>query len=613
LPLNIEMIPKAYSETQSKTRGAVNICPQCGTDNRPEARFCKQCAFALPQCAFALPQCAFALPQCARVEDIRPALPQHQSALPSAAALTCPHCGATLRPGARFCKQCGKPVTATDAAATHSTCPHCGAPTRPGARFCRTCSRPLSTAPPPPGARPPTQQPGRFGTGNLLPLTILINRYVILEKIAQGGMGAVYKAQDRRLQGKVVAVKEMSESVIALTERKRILGSFQREAELLARLEHPNLVRVTDCFQEEERHYMVMEFIEGRTLEKMLAGRTDMFSEEQVLVWASQLCDVLSYLHSQEPKIIYRDVKPANAMVLDGIDTVKLIDFGIARFFKLGKRKDTMEFGTYGYAPPEQYGKSQTDERADIYALGAMLHQLLTLRDPVTRPFHFPPVHSLNPKVSRRVEAAIMKAVKGNKDKRHQSIKELWEALLGEIPARPRRAAPGPAIPSPIPGVLTTAPVTVDFSKVMVGDRVADRSVVVNFPAGEQATLDTDTPWLQVHPRSISKSGGQITVTLDTARLKPGRLRLRGGWLKRWVGWHTRFLVPAEQKVHAHIEIESESGHRQRVPISVTVVPQPWRVLIGWIMAIGATLLEMAAVVGALGILATMVALETVF
>jgi serine/threonine protein kinase len=428
-----------------------------------------------------------------------------------------------------------------------------------------------------------------------------------LEKIAQGGMGAIYKAQDQRLQGKVVAVKETSESAIAPAERARVLGSFQREAELLARLEHPNLVRVTDRFQEKERHYMVMEFIEGRTLADMLRGRIEPFPEEQVLAWADQLCDVLLYLHSQEPKIIYRDMKPANVMVLNGTDTVKLIDFGIARFFKPGKRRDTIEFGTDGYAPPEQYGKSQTDERADIYALGAMLHQLLTLRAPLTRPFRFPPVCTLNPKVSRRVEAAIAKAVEANKSKRHQSIEEFWEALLGERLASREAAA---AAPSPAAGTLSAAPATVDFLKVMVRGKAPDRFLVVSLPAGEQAVLETDTPWLQVHPRSISKSGSRVTVTLDTTRLKPGRLPLRGGWLKRWVGWPARFLVPAEQEVHAHVEIESESGHRQRVPISATVVPQAWRVRVGWIVAMGAILLELTIMVGVLGILAIMVVLE---
>ena len=431
-----------------------------------------------------------------------------------------------------------------------------------------------------------------------------------MEKIAQGGMGAIYKAQDKRLQGKIVAVKEMSESAIDLADREKILESFQREAELLARLEHPNLARVTDRFQEGERHYMVMEFIEGQTLEKMLERCTEPFPEDQVLVWAEQLCDVLAFLHSQEQKIIYRDVKPANVMVVDSTDDVKLIDFGIARFFKPGKRKDTIEFGTDGYAPPEQYGKAQTDERADIYALGATLHQLLTLRDPVTIPFKFPPARSLNSKVSRRVEATIAKAVQPNKDKRHQSMEEMRVALLGDEaakrrrlptekkkPAKPTRPSTAPPV---VPGELVHTPAVVDFGMVLAGGDAPDQSLVLTFPAGEQATLSTDVPCLRVHPQIVSQRGGQVAITLDTTHLEPERLQLRGNWLRCWAGWHTCRLVPAGQQVHAHVEVKLKSGHGQRVPVSVTVVPQPWQVQIGWMMTVGAMLLEVAVIVGAL-------------
>lgn len=457
---------------------------------------------------------------------------------------------------------------------------------------------------------PPSQQPGRFGTGDLLPLSVLIERYIIMEKIAQGGMGAIYKAQDKRLQGKIVAVKEMSESAIDLADREKILESFQREAELLARLEHPNLARVTDRFKEGERHYMVIEFIEGQTLEKMLEGRTEPFPEDQVLVWADQLCDVLAFLHGQKRKIIYRDVKPANVMVIDGSDDVKLIDFGIARFYKPGKKGDTLPFGTDGYAPPEQYGRAQTDERADIYALGATLHQLLTLRDSVTIPFKFPLARSLNSKVSRRVEAAIAKAVQSNKDKRHQSIEEMRIDLLGDEVAkrhRPPTEKKKPAkltkpsdTPPVVPGELVHTPAVVDFGTVLAGGDAPDQSLVLTFPAGEQATLNTDVSWLRVHPQIVSQRGGQVAITLDTTHLKPGRLQLGDNWLKRWAGWHTCRLVPAEQQVRAHVEIELKSRHRQRIPVSVTVVPQPWQVQIGWMMTIGAMLLEVAVVGGVL-------------
>jgi len=433
-----------------------------------------------------------------------------------------------------------------------------------------------------------------------------------MEKIAQGGMGAVYKVQDKRLQGKIVAVKEMSESAIAPRERKRVLDSFQREAELLARLSHPNLVRVCDRFQEEGRHYMVMEFIEGQTLEKMLQGRSDPFPEEQVLDWAGQLCGVLAYLHNQKPKIIYRDIKPANVMVLDGSNQVKLIDFGIARFYKLGQRKDTIEFGTDGYAPPEQYGQAQTDERADIYALGAMLHQLLTLREPITRPFHFPPVRSLNHTVSRRVEAAIAAAVKSDPDERHQSMEEMQSALLGGGAAKKRKSkrkkpSRPAAIPPSRPGKLKPIPDCVNFGEIAVGGSAPARLLTITLPPGEQATFSTDAPWLHINPRQVNKRGEKATITLDTTHLEPGRLQLSGGGIKRWVGLHTRLLVPAEQEISTHVEIALKSGDKQKVPVSVTVVPQKQQVQTGWIVTIGLTLLEAAAVVVVLGILAIIV------
>ena len=423
-----------------------------------------------------------------------------------------------------------------------------------------------------------------------------------MEKIAQGGMGAVYQAQDKRLQDKIVAVKEMSESIIARPERKRVLESFQREAELLARLAHPNLVRVSDRFQEGERHYMVMEFIEGQTLEEMLKGRSDPFPEEQVLDWAGQLCNVLFYLHSQEPKIIYRDIKPANVMLLEGSNQVKLIDFGIARFFKMGKQKDTVEFGTDGYAPPEQYGKAQTDERSDVYALGAMLHQLLTLREPITRPFHFPTVRSLNPKVSRQVDVAIAEAVEADQDKRHQSMEEMQSALVGDGAAKKQRPKK-PARPAAVSGKLKPTPDWMNFGEVPAGSSARTQSLTITLPPGEQATLNTAAPWLRIHPQKINQQGERATITLDAAHLEPGRLQLGGGGVKRWVGLHTRLLVPAEREISTHVEIVLQSGYKQRVPVSATVVPPAQRVQLCWVVTVGLILIEVAVVVIALGLL----------
>jgi serine/threonine protein kinase len=570
----------------------MNVCPQCGASNRSGASFCRNCRSALPYatqpvcryCGATLRLNACFCKACGRALS---------GGTAPTVRRTCPQCGAQARANARFCPNCRSPLTAQTTPAG-LLCPHCGTVMRPGARYCRICSRPLGHKPaPPPVSLPPSMQPGRFGTGELLPLTVLAkSRYVVLEKIAQGGMGAIYKAHDRRLQNKVVAVKEMSESAIAPAEKERILDCFKREAELLARLEHPNLVRVSDLFQEGDRHYMVMEFVDGQTLEKMLERCSEPFSEERVLLWAEQLCDVLSYLHHQRPKIIYRDMKPANVMALKDTDAVKLIDFGIARFFKPGKRRDTIELGTDGYAPPEQYGKTQTDERADVYALGAMLHQLLTLRDPVSVPFQFPDVCSLNSKVSRRVNEAIAKAVQSAKEKRHQSIEEFGQALLGDggverevAKAKPKE--PAKKAPPSAPGSLATTPGALDFGRVVVGGRAPFWRVKVNIPAGEKATLATNVPWLHVHPQSIDKSG-DVTVTILPGLLSLGRQSLRG---LGWIAWPARFLVPGERAFSSHVEIKSKSG-TVCVPVSAIAAPSKGRAFGGWL----ATILVMAGV-----------------
>jgi hypothetical protein len=456
---------------------------------------------------------------------------------------------------------------------------------------------------------PPAQQPGRFGTGDLLPLTILTGRYLILEKIAQGGMGAIYKARDQRLQDKIVAVKEMSESAVAPTERANVLKSFRREAELLARLNHPNLVRVTDRFQEGEKHYMVMELIEGKTFKALLEDRSEPFSDDQVLEWAKQLCDVLDYLHNQDPPIIYRDIKPANVMLVEQTDQVKLIDFGIARFYKPGKRKDTIEFGTDGYAPPEQYGRSQTDERADVYALGAMLHQFLTLRDPITKLFDFPPVRSLNSKVSKHVAKAIDKAVKAVMADRHQTIEEMWTALSGETPARGHRARrPQAAKPSGLPSGLqlpdaksgTVSPAgTMDFGDVPVGRDVSERSVLVAVPLTEKVTLRVDAPWLQARLHDEGPNERRVVVGLKTGRLETGRVQVQGGILKRLFVWPQGIFVPAPRQVQGNIQVRGKGGKPiESVRVRVTAVPQPSSVRRGQTLAKVVILVEVAVLIG---------------
>lgn len=283
----------------------------------------------------------------------------------------------------------------------------------------------------------------RYGTGRMPSQSMLKNRYVILQKIAQGGMSAIYRAIDKQRPGVTWAIKEMSETAISPGERTETVEAFHREAVMLQTLEHPNLVEVVDVFHDPDkgRWYMVMEFLEGKTLLQIMDETPGTLPERRVLSWAAQICDVLEFLHTRNPPIIYRDMKPSNVMELTKNGVCKVIDFGIARFWKPGRTKDTLILGTPGYAPPEQYGKGQTQPSSDVYALGATLHHLLTGRDPESKPFKFPAVRQLNPRVSSRMETVIAKATAIKPADRYQSIAEMKAALIPHAP-RPRPADP---------------------------------------------------------------------------------------------------------------------------------------------------------------------------
>ncbi|MBV9616266.1 MAG: serine/threonine protein kinase, partial [Ktedonobacteraceae bacterium] len=223
-----------------------------------------------------------------------------------------------------------------------------------------------------------SQQSGQWNThtGQLDRRTLLHKRYHIQRVIGQGGMGAVYQAKDVKRQT-ICAIKEMSLSMVPVNERQQAIQNFKIEAKMLWGLNHPNLPAFTGFFSEGQRYYMVMEYVDGNTLEELLERNNAPFSERRVLGWARQLCDVLEYLHSQNPPIIFRDMKPGNIMLTRN-GRIKLIDFGIARFFRPRGSQDTQLLGTPGFAPPEQYGRAQTDERSDIYSLAISLFQLLT-------------------------------------------------------------------------------------------------------------------------------------------------------------------------------------------------------------------------------------------
>ena len=300
---------------------------------------------------------------------------------------------------------------------------------------------------------------------------VLQDRYVITQKLGQGGMGAVYRAADKRLSTVNWAVKEMSDEALKdPDERQQAKEIFRHEAELLARLSHPNLPRVTDHFEESGKNYLVMEFVPGETMADYVARTGLPQPPERVLAWARQLCDVLEYLHSQRPPVIFRDLKPANIMITPQ-GTLKLIDFGIARLFKPGQAKDTQAFGTIGYSAPEQYGRGQTDARSDVYSLGVLLHQLLTGYDPTATPFRLPPANRVNPQISEGVAAALACATETDPDKRFGSVVELRDALLSAAaPARPSADAPQARLyapPPPPPPVMAAQPQQLPISQPM--------------------------------------------------------------------------------------------------------------------------------------------------
>lgn len=290
-------------------------------------------------------------------------------------------------------------------------CTQCASENSSDNRFCAKCGYNLFGA-----------------TGQLTPDTLLDGRYLITKTLGRGGMGAVYQALDRRLDNILVAIKEMSTGALGPGKLQDAIVAFKREAKILINLRHPALPRVIDFFSEgDERWYLVMDYIEGETLEEV-ASRRGQIPEAEVLNWTKQLCDVLEYLHSHHPPIIFRDLKPSNIMLTTDGD-IKLIDFGIARHFKPGLTSDTSVYGSAGYSAPEQYGQSQTDARADIYSLGATMHYLLTGVDPGKSPFKFTPPKELVATISYELNSAIVKAVSFDIEQRPGSAKEMKNLL----------------------------------------------------------------------------------------------------------------------------------------------------------------------------------------
>lgn len=338
-------------------------------------------------------------------------------------------------------------------------CDSCGAANRPQANFCASC-----------GGRMYSASSGAIShtlTGLLTPRNLLKQRYRIVTQVGKGGFGAVYRAEDIAFGDRLVAVKEMSQSGLSTAELTEATHAFRHEALLLAALKHPNLPSIYDQFTENGRWYLVMDFIEGETLETILetqaASGVSCLPLVRALAIAIQLCAVLDYLHTRQPPVIFRDLKPANVM-LTATGHLYLIDFGIARHFKPGQARDTAALGSTGYAAPEQYGKAQTTVQTDLYALGATLHQMLTGHDPADSPFHFAPLSGypqapqlapllaqlLEITVSKRPASASLVAVRLQEivTHTHQPGSALATIQIAPMPTAPTPPSPRAARPT---------------------------------------------------------------------------------------------------------------------------------------------------------------------
>src|SRR5581483_1295714 len=401
----------------------MHYCPNCGHPNRDTAKFCVGCGASQPARNGALsegapsptPAASFVAPSNTPPLSAATPIPP-----PESSGALCPNCQKPNRIGAKFCRDCSEPLTTT------RKCPHCGAQNRLQARHCRQCGRNLMAFAPP-----------RLGTGNLVPKTLVANRYQIIRKLAQGGMGAVYLVSDTHLydpqhqREKQWALKEMSEKAFPADQLQQAVDMFQREARMLAHLQHANLPEVVDLFEHQSKYYLVMTYIEGETLEAILQKKNAPLALDTVMKWTNQLCGVLGYLHVQTPPIIYRDLKLSNVMVEQKTGLLKVIDFGIARFQRKrtskhlkqpGQHDDDAGIGTIGYAPPEQWRKGEVTTQADVYALGVILHQLLTNHDPASTPFNLPPISQLNPAVPPRLAQVIARAYANDAAQRYATV-----------------------------------------------------------------------------------------------------------------------------------------------------------------------------------------------
>lgn len=381
------------------------------------------------------------------------------------------------------------------------------------------------------------------------PGAVLDNRYELLELLGEGGMGQVFKARHNRL-GKIFAVKSLRDLSPDPAEQAQFLAAFESEARTLAELDHPALAKVSDFFEVHGVHFLVMEYIDGKTLSRVVELAPRNLSQRRVQQWALELCEVLIYLHSQRPPVIVRDLKPDNIMI-DSKRLLRLVDFGISKRLKPGEgtRDIVKGMGTAEYAPLEQYGSSTTDQRSDIYAMGATLYFLLTEIAPppawkrASEGVEPTPPSQANPTVTPEFEALILRMMALKREDRPQSIESVKSALqlIGEehqvraAPVSPARVQTAPPA-RPVQGQWAQVPQAPEYSSKSQGE-----SHRYGMPGSS-----LQTPKIAVKPSTTGripqiqvlscKSFRRYATTPQAVRFCPGRplLAVVGKYLQLW-------------------------------------------------------------------------------
>lgn len=357
---------------------------------------------------------------------------------------------------------------------------------------------------------------------------VVQDRYKIEKMLGEGGMGSVYLASDTRLP-RQWALKELIQNTQDEAERALAEQSFVAEAQILSNLNHPSLPRVVDFFQENGRHYLVMDYVEGVTLEHQLEKSP--LSVGEAIRLGVQMCEALEYLHGQTQPVIFRDLKPANIIITKSGKPM-LVDFGIARVFRQGAGTDTRALGTPGYAAPEQYGRGQSDHRTDLYALGATLHHSLSGSDPGESPFQFASLDRIPDELNR----LLLRAVSLKPEDRFQSALDFRQALegverrSGALPKSSKTsdlsAEVAPPVPVPAPVAAVSGPLvdgfnpgTVSLGRLDWGGQARASLVLQGKVKGK---LRSDSKWLKVTPPKVHGENVAVAVYADTRVLDEG-------------------------------------------------------------------------------------------